>query len=1516
MMKKTLALLMALMLLFSAPLSALAVDTPQIPANGRGGTNDTYYSSDGVRISKTIEPVTNGGNLVENYFDITLKAELKKSQLLKKRGFDTELVIVLDISNTMNARTTYNNQSMTRLEALKQALYGFVGDIVKDKDTQNKYYLTLVAFASNASRVMNREPITAGNQERINGLIKGVKSETSGSYQRFTNIEGGLRLAYNNLTDNDESKDMDNRFVMLMTDGFPTTYNVNPSDGSSTYISGYNPYMTTNRKLGNGTSYTFRKRYTGSSDQTDQTYNYNRYSGQYGQRGFFANARDGEVTLYGTSYSDWGAYYAQQTAKKMKNEGINIFSVGVDIGEQSIRAYDANAVNVLDLMTFADVRKYADKSSLPNSNSRHMGIIGTGSNGNDTCSPRTYENWLGNVVGGGDDIGDNSYYHLNTSSGTMHAKLQKLWEEIEEVNFKRIVGAMTNSDPMGDMVEFQYFYNKNGAKAGNSLTGVSGIGGEDHAVYSTSKKSFDWNLGKSGYVQPNEDTYIYEIKYRVRLKNETTGSGAFVENRSYGTNDGANMHYIVEEGSGGSVTETPRDLGYPDPAVKGYLGELSFIKREMELMAKAAGDPIEAAGFTLTHNSNCSVCKAGKGSAVSGVYTNVGELKSNDKGEITFSNIPSGHEYTLTETTIPPGYGVAVTPPSWQIKVDFDETYIMQDKQWVPFSTLGGFFNNTPQYEMTHVQFQAEKTVQNVDAFNDGLFAFTLIVPTGNEDIAIEDVNTGLPYADGRRSVTVTNQASESGSAVVQFPRVHFGKPGTYSFTLAETGISAAGSVIGDSTVYTITVTVAESNLKLPSSENGNKKVLEVTGYKLEKMSGGGKSTLIESTTDRIAVQKLLDFVNVHELTEFSFTKQEPDGRKLGGVAFTLTHADSCNCGYTFGALEAVSDANGSVKFTNVRLGHTYVLSEETPAGYEEVEDKIIEVFKNQNGNVTVTNIGNMIVENIPQYVPELVRIHGMKDVHPENTDLDIALRKTNAFKFILTQITGQDKPQAMGDDERPITSVTVGNGEVEQPDDQIRSAFAFLSSEVKLVLPKEQEASPNGFEFPYIHINEPGTYVFTIYEEDSGKHGIDYDDTVYRWTIEAVRGEVDEVMNGFVLNLRHKLEKAGPDGEFEKIIGWTENAEELTAEITFENILETVDFSFAKASFYNQHPLNGSQFTLYHLHALSESDYSEELQPETMIPIPDNPEDIPAQDDEPAAENDDLLIEDELPAEEPTQDEMDLREQHAHDNCPDCAFYIANQTATAVPGTVDGVAVEGLVTFRNVPAGHRYLLVETKPPMDFDPITPVVITVTEEDGKAVVEGISVDLSDPVLDIPTYGKADLTLAAKKLVNGREPKEDQFFYFDLIELVEGEDGTVEEIVLEEAVTNDGSEIVFGTITYEWRDSYHYVIREKQRKELDPELGQEPVGSLVYDKTLYHVLVEVVVENGQLTTKVTYRRNETGKPEVFDPEAGRIPIFRNSSKPAATGDESRLALYAALALCCALAAVALRRRAKAN
>lgn len=1535
MMKKTLALLMALMLLLSAPLSALA-DAPNQIAEKGGKTEDEV---NGVVISKTIDYAKDSsGNKIENYFDITLTAELKKSELLKKHSFDTELAIVLDISNTMNARVNIPGSNKTRLEALKEALCGFVEDIAKnnshpDDEEGNDYYLTLVTFASDARRVIDRKKIEPESVNALKTAINGVKSETSGSYRRFTNIEGGLRLAYNNLAD-DDSAGMDNRFVMLMTDGFPTTYNnTRLSVTSETYIEGYNTYMNTGRTLGNGTGYSFRKRYTGSSDQTDQTYNYNRYSGQYGQRGFFANARDGEVTLYGTSYSDWGAYYAQQVAKEMKSKGINIFSVGVDIGKQSIRAYDANAVNVLDLMTFADVRRYADKSSLPASNSKYMGIIGTGSNGDNSCDPGTYENWLGNIVGGGNDLSGSSYYHLNTAQDSMYAVLDELWEEIEEVNFKRIVNAMATSDTMGSMVEFQHFFNKNGEKAGSSLKGAGVIGGEDDVSYTASSKSFGWNLGDSGYVHPenDENRYLYEIKYRVRLKNE---AGTFVENDDYGTNDAAKLAYDVEEGVGDSVWGDHWELSYKAPAVEGYLGELKFTKIEKELLARNAGDPIEGAGFTLTHNSNCSICKAGKGSAVSGVYTNVGEVKSRENGVITFSNIPSGHEYTLTETTIPPGYGVAVTPPTWQVRVAYDKTEMLIGDQWVESGNAGDIIlHNTPQYKMTHIQFQAEKAFENVDEFPADLFEFTMTDIYDNGFMRFENVKTGLPLDDSETSVTATNHAGENGSAIVQFPKVHFENEGTYTFTLQETGTS--GNVIGDSVIYTITVEVDVSDTKLTED---NKRVLEIVSYTITKDGNGngdisddGDFTITRTEYDADADREVITFKNVHELTAFSFPKREPDGTRIPGVQFTLTHAVDehsdeeeekldCNCGYTFEKIVAVSDANGMVSFENVPLGHKYRMTEVVPDGYKvEYPEKkdyfAVEVVKLEDG-IGVTGFGEnneLFVENIPQYVPELVRIHGMKDVHPENTDLDIALRKTNAFKFILTQITEANAPQATDADGHVITKVTVGNGEVEQPDNQIRSAFAFLSSEVKLVLPKEQEASPNGFEFPYIHINEPGTYVFTIHEEDSGKHGIDYDDTVYRWTIEAVRGDVDEAMNSFVLNLTHKLEKLNEKGEVTEA-SETTDAEELAAKISFENVLKTVDFSFTKASFYNQHPLNGAQFTLYHLHALSESDYSEEeLQPETMFP--DHPEDISAQNDQPGADDDDLTGE-EPPAEEPMQGEMDLREQHAHDNCPDCAFYIANQTATAVPGTVDGVTVEGLVTFRNVPAGHRYLLVETKPPMDFDPITPVVITVTEEDGKAVVEGISVDLSDPVLDIPTYGKADLTLAAKKLVNGREPKEDQLFYFDLIELVEGEDGTVEEIVLEEAVTNDGSEIVFGTITYEWRDSYHYVIREKQRKELDPELGQEPVGSLVYDKTLYHVLVDVVVENGQLTTKVTYRRNETGKPEVFDPEAGRIPIFRNSSKPAATGDESRLALYAALALCCALAAVALRRRARAK
>ena len=93
MMKKIMLWLLCAVLTLSIPLQAFAEKTNQITTQGGSAARE----ADGVRISKTITPYANGGN-VENYFDIELKVSIDEQQLKSVSNYTTEIAMVLDIS--------------------------------------------------------------------------------------------------------------------------------------------------------------------------------------------------------------------------------------------------------------------------------------------------------------------------------------------------------------------------------------------------------------------------------------------------------------------------------------------------------------------------------------------------------------------------------------------------------------------------------------------------------------------------------------------------------------------------------------------------------------------------------------------------------------------------------------------------------------------------------------------------------------------------------------------------------------------------------------------------------------------------------------------------------------------------------------------------------------------------------------------------------------------------------------------------------------------------------------------------------------------------------------------------------------------------------------------------------------------------------------------------------------------------------------------------------------------------
>ena len=119
-MKRVLAILLAIcltagMLTFQASASDNSVQIIEVggsnPASGR--------NSDGASVSKTIKPTDK-----ENYFDITLNVSTTKrvDEIYKEQ--DIAVVLVMDISNTMNEK--FSNTNTSRYDAAISAAETFI----------------------------------------------------------------------------------------------------------------------------------------------------------------------------------------------------------------------------------------------------------------------------------------------------------------------------------------------------------------------------------------------------------------------------------------------------------------------------------------------------------------------------------------------------------------------------------------------------------------------------------------------------------------------------------------------------------------------------------------------------------------------------------------------------------------------------------------------------------------------------------------------------------------------------------------------------------------------------------------------------------------------------------------------------------------------------------------------------------------------------------------------------------------------------------------------------------------------------------------------------------------------------------------------------------------------------------------------------------------------------------------------------------------------------------------------
>jgi len=241
-------------------------------------------------------------------------------------------------------------------------------------------------------------------------------------------------------------------------------------------------------------------------------------------------------------------------------------------------------------------------------------------NGRDCpCYGEKVTTWLGH------------FSHI-VSTPSSPKELTKFFERISKL-ITVYANAWTVNDPMGEYIEF------------DSVTANA-----EHTSFNSDTNNLKWDLRLDEPVVDatvTPTTYTYEMTYRVKLDNLAEGFVAGVANP---TNGSTVLDYFMSENRDDPDPKLEQ-ANFDVPAVKGLQGSLEFTKVDDQ------GKPLSGAEFTLALKDETG-------------WTSKTDT-SDDDGKISFTNIPSGHKYTLTETTTPDGY-VSANPI--EVEVSFGKT--------------------------------------------------------------------------------------------------------------------------------------------------------------------------------------------------------------------------------------------------------------------------------------------------------------------------------------------------------------------------------------------------------------------------------------------------------------------------------------------------------------------------------------------------------------------------------------------------------------------------------------------------------------------------------------------------------------------------------------------------------------------------------------------------------------------------------------------------------------------------
>ena len=597
-------------------------------------TNQIKYvggeaSADGVKISKTISK----SNL-ENYFDITLTVETTSKIEEITKAQDLAVVLVMDISNTMNKEIASDKESEknSRLDVAKKSVNEFISTFYDySKDSNAVRQIGLVTFNRDSYDVFgglqNVNTVPESTLTGQNGKVNRITAPTDVDI-KWTNMEAGLKKANDLLA----TSTVKNKFIIFLTDGLPTTYIKSGYQGYTPLKSDHTKY--TEHRVGN-------------------FYNYEK------------DVPIGSSSWSGTNYSDLGARRAEELAYKIKNNGTKIYSIGVGITGQYTMwhlQYNDNGSHADTVDTDTEARNYTYYSNNGYKVPRYYAVLPGVNVPSKTANTDTsvknkyndtsyYKKWLSEYIGS-DGLGTNEknrkYYYDSDNKEALENAYKEIFNDIKEMTDQEINASWVAEDPMNvssqtKNIQFVGLYDDN-MNLKNELN-TANAGESDTASYNEAKDTISWDLKTSTRTETKKQVngkevtyYKYEIKYKIRLENELKD---FVEKKDYSTNGKTYLDYVVIENVNGvNVRSEKRTLEFPIPKVFGYLGTLTFDK-----LTNYGNKPLEGTVFEIAHSSDCPCLNERKHIDANFKMTST----SNKDGKVIFNNIPSGHSYKLYE---------------------------------------------------------------------------------------------------------------------------------------------------------------------------------------------------------------------------------------------------------------------------------------------------------------------------------------------------------------------------------------------------------------------------------------------------------------------------------------------------------------------------------------------------------------------------------------------------------------------------------------------------------------------------------------------------------------------------------------------------------------------------------------------------------------------------------------------------------------------------------------------------